>query len=253
MKKKLVFIMFVLTLTSFSFATIKVMTYNIRHGLGMDDVFDFRRTIDVLKEENPDILMVQEVDQGRSRSLDLKQAEIIADELGMDYYFYPTEGKENYGVAIFSKFKSIEKFGFDLPQPKWMLAAQRGAAAMVVEVNGKQMLVISTHLGLGGLQEIRTEVLELLNVSEKYGLPTLIGGDFNISYFELSYGVKEFLLKFESVNQELKKEIKTFQSDFPGSQIDFIFFTRGDFKIMDAYTVNSFASDHLPLISLIEF
>ncbi len=116
--------------------------------------------------------MVQEVDQGRSRSLNLKQAEIIADELGMDYYFYPTEGKDNYGgVAIFSKFKAIEKFGFDLPpQPKWMLATQRGgAAAMVIEVDGKQMLVISTHLGLGGLQEIQTEVMELLNVSENMG------------------------------------------------------------------------------------
>ena len=92
----------------------------------MDEVFDFQRTIDVLKEENPDILMVQEVDQGRSRSLNLKQAEIIADELGMDYYFYPTEGKDNYGVAIFSKFKAIEKFGFDLPQPKWCKSTQRG-------------------------------------------------------------------------------------------------------------------------------
>ncbi len=253
MKKCFVFMVFTLTLISLSFSTIKVMTYNIRHGLGMDDIFDFQRVIEVLKDEDPDILMVQEVDQGRSRSLNLKQAEIIAEELGMDYYFYPTEEKDNYGVAIFSKFKSIDKFGFDLPQPKWMLATQRGAAAMVIEVDGKQMLVMSTHLGLGGLQEIQTEVMELLNISEKYGLPTLIGGDFNISYFELSYGVKEFLRKFESVNQELNKEIKTFQSDIPGSQIDFIFFSRGDFKVLDAYTVNSLASDHLPLISLIEF
>lgn len=253
MKKYFIFMIMVFIYTSLSFGVIKVMTYNIRHGLGMDDIFDFQRIIDVIKAENPDILMLQEVDQGRSRSLDLKQAEIIAEELGMDYYFYPTEEKDNYGVAIFSKFKSIDKFGFDLPQPKWMLATQRGAAAMVIEVNGEQMLVISTHLGLGGLQEIQTEVLEILNISEKYGLPTLIGGDFNISYFELSYGVKEFLDKFESVNQELNKEIKTFQSDIPGSQIDFIFFSRGDFKILDAYTVNSLASDHLPLVAVIEF
>ncbi len=40
---------------------------------------------------------------------------------------------------------------------------------MVIEVDGKQMLVISTHLGLGGLQEIQTEVMELLNVSENMG------------------------------------------------------------------------------------
>ena len=55
--------------------------------------------------------------------------------------------------------------------------------------------------------------MELLNVSEKYGLPTLIGGI--LIYHILNYPmVLKNFTKFESVNQELKKEIKTFQSDF---------------------------------------
>ncbi|MDN5342494.1 MULTISPECIES: endonuclease/exonuclease/phosphatase family protein [Oceanotoga] len=251
--KKILFLISLITLFTISFATpLKVMTYNIRHGLGVDDKLDFQRVIDVIKDQDPDILMIQEVDEGRARSYGLRQAKIISKETGMDYYFYATEGKRDYGIAVLSKFKPIEKFGYDLPQPKWMKAVQRGAASMIIDVNGQEVMIVSLHLGLGGIQEIQTELMEAYEVSKKYNIPTLIAGDFNVEYFNLQTGVIEFMKDFKSVNHTIDKQLNTIPADNPGPQIDFIFYSNDDFKIKDVYTVSSYASDHLPVIAEVE-
>lgn len=48
--------------------TLRIMSYNIRNGRGMDDVADFRRTADVIIKACPDIVAVQEIDSVTGRS-----------------------------------------------------------------------------------------------------------------------------------------------------------------------------------------
>jgi len=62
---------------------LKIATYNIRHGLGIDNVFNFQRVKDTVKKINPDILILNEVDQGNARSGDLYQAKEIASLMNM--------------------------------------------------------------------------------------------------------------------------------------------------------------------------
>ncbi|KUK89278.1 MAG: endonuclease/exonuclease/phosphatase [Marinimicrobia bacterium 46_43] len=133
-----------------------VMTYNIRHGLGIDDVLDFSRVVETIREIDPDILILNEVDQENPRSAGLRQAEIIAMELNMSYFFSPVESRSNYGNAVLSKFPIKDEFGFVLPRPEWMLAVDRGCAAIVTEIEGREVLVMGTHLGLGGIMEVQT-------------------------------------------------------------------------------------------------
>ena len=45
-----------------------LMTYNIRHGAGMDDRWDLSRPISVVKKVRPDVLCLQEVDRFTGRS-----------------------------------------------------------------------------------------------------------------------------------------------------------------------------------------
>ena len=40
------------------------MTYNIRHGVGLDGVLDLKRTARVIKAANADIVILNEVDHG---------------------------------------------------------------------------------------------------------------------------------------------------------------------------------------------
>ena len=229
--------------------SLTIMTYNIRHGLGIDGVLDFSRVVETIREVDPDILILNEVDQENPRSAGLRQAEIIAKELNMSYFFSLAEGRSNYGNAVLSKFPITAEFGFVLPRPEWMLAVDRGCSAIVTEIEGREVLVMGTHLGLGGIMEIQTELRKILEVYlELEEIPAIIAGDLNAEWYDLQYGVPEFFYHFNSVNHALDKSLHTIPADRPGRQIDYIFVNHY-FEIVDAFTVASYASDHLPVVS----
>ncbi len=229
--------------------SLTVMTYNIRHGMGIDGVLDFSRVVETIREVDPDILLLNEVDQENPRSAGLRQAEIIAKELNMSYFFSLAEGRSNYGNAVLSKFPITAEFGFVLPRPEWMLAVDRGCSAIVTEIEGREVLVMGTHLGLGGILEIQTELRKILEVYlEHEEIPAIIAGDLNAEWYDLQYGVPEFFDHFNSVNHALDKSLHTIPADRPGRQIDYIFVNHY-FEIVDAFTVASYASDHLPVVS----
>ncbi len=229
----------------------KIMTYNIRHGLGADDVYDFDRIIDVVQSENPDILILNEVDQGCIRTGFIHQAGMLAEKTSMDFVFGATESRTDYGNAVLSKYPITESRTFHLPQPKWMKALIRGCVKIKVDVNGLPVSVYGTHLGLGGFQEIQTELGAIFEETKKEDIPTVIAGDFNIEYGELRGCVKGFFDTFKSVNHSVGVDLHTFPADNPGPQIDYII-VNGYFKPCEIYTVNSVASDHLAVVCIAE-
>lgn len=49
-------------------ATLRVLTYNIHHGEGTDGRFDLSRTAGLIATAEPDLVALQEVDQGTDRA-----------------------------------------------------------------------------------------------------------------------------------------------------------------------------------------
>lgn len=48
---------------------LRVASYNIQHGVGMDQKLDYKRIADVLENINPDVVAVQEVDSMTGRTV----------------------------------------------------------------------------------------------------------------------------------------------------------------------------------------
>ena len=231
---------------------LKITTYNIRHGLGVDNVFNFQRVKETIQKINPDILILNEVDQGNARSGDVYQAKEIAALMGMEYYFYATEGKTNYGIAVLSKYPVIKAEGFNLPQPRFMKAVQRGCINMIVNVCGKELSIYGAHFGLGGFQEVQKELEEIYKRYQNNPITSVIGGDFNLEWAPLRSAVPQmFKSDFKSSNHSIGKDLYTIPADSPGPQIDFLLVTN-DVIVKDTYTYDSRASDHLPVIAEIE-
>ena len=46
----------------------RVLTYNIHHGEGRDGKFDLVRQAEIMKAAKPDVIALQEVDQGTERA-----------------------------------------------------------------------------------------------------------------------------------------------------------------------------------------
>src|SRR5690349_13972273 len=53
---------------------IRVMTYNIQHGAGMDKQIDLARTAKVITDARPDLVALQEVDSKTKRSNGVDEA-----------------------------------------------------------------------------------------------------------------------------------------------------------------------------------
>ena len=86
--------------------TLRVMTYNIHVGIGMDKKLDLPRIAGVINAQHPDLVGLQEVDRGVTRTQGIDEIAELAKLTRMDYAFafnLRYQGGQ-YGVAILSRF-----------------------------------------------------------------------------------------------------------------------------------------------------
>jgi len=105
---------------------IKIISWNVRHGLGQDEVIDIRRIGEILKSLNADIIALQEIDVNAKRSNRINQPEVLAEILGYDYHFTPfTEtGSGEYGLLTLSRLPMTRKTDLNIADLKCNNAAQ---------------------------------------------------------------------------------------------------------------------------------
>lgn len=234
----------------------RIMTYNVHSCIGMDGKISPERIARVIAQSRPDVVALQEVDVGKSRTGGFDQAREIAQCLEMNFYFNPNVRieEELYGDAILSHFPmQLVKSGL-LPglRRKPHLEA-RGALWVSLKVGKTIIQCINTHLGLSPSERL-LQVKALLG-SEWLGNPAcrhpvILCGDFNAS--PLSPACRKLMKIFMDAQDGIanQKPVKTFFSRYPLLRIDHVFVSQGievtDFSV-PKNDLARVASDHLPL------
>lgn len=236
---------------------LRIMTYNIHSGIGMDGKISPERIARVIAQYDPDIVALQEVDVCRSRSNCVDQARVIAKLLSMDVHFSPTihGEKEQYGNAILTHFPMrmvrAEKLP-GLPEKKNM--EPRGAIWVTIEVNGNKLQFFNTHLGLRKKErQVQAEALfdqHWLSHPNCRGY-SVVCGDFNSLPFSKVW--RRFKQRFNDAQIVLDghRPKKTLLGRFPLARIDYVFVEHGiEVTGIDVPSteLTRVASDHLPLI-----
>ncbi|HEX5264214.1 MAG TPA: endonuclease/exonuclease/phosphatase family protein, partial [Phenylobacterium sp.] len=129
----------------------RIVTYNVHRCVGMDRRLDVGRVAAVLAQLQPDIVALQELDVGRARTGGVDQAHEIARRLDMACHFHAalTVEEERYGDAILTCLPERIVQAAPLPgHPMIRQLEPRGALWIEVEIDGRQVQVINTHLGL---------------------------------------------------------------------------------------------------------
>ncbi len=93
------------------------MSYNIRHGEGMDNILDLSRAAEVIKAQAPDLCGLQEIDHYCLRSDSIGQTDYLAQKLNMTGTFgrfMDYQGGE-YGLATLSSKPLISTKVLQLP------------------------------------------------------------------------------------------------------------------------------------------
>lgn len=237
--------------------TLRVMTYNVHSCIGMDGKLAPERIARVIARYAPDIVALQELDVGRARTEGMDQAHLIARHLEMDFHFHPALhlAEERYGDAILTHLPMrLVKAGAlpGLPGKPWL--EPRGALWVAIDVQGTQIQLLNTHLGL--LPRERLAQVEAL-LGPKWLAhpdcrgPAILCGDFNA--LPMSRVCRRLRNRLKDAQSDLARHRPrgTFFGRFPAIRIDHVFVDTG-FEVTGIEVPDSelarVASDHLPLI-----
>ena len=127
--------------------SLRVMSYNIHHGLGIDGKLDLNRIARLINDWGPDLIALQEVDNMTSRSNFMNETDTLASRTNM----YSVFGKNvevyggEYGNAVLSKYPIVHSENRKLPRDG--NSEQRGILAVWIQLKYKDDLTvfISTH------------------------------------------------------------------------------------------------------------
>lgn len=244
-------------LPSVSETLLRLMTYNVHGCVGTDRRLDETRIAEVIATYAPDVVALQELDAARSRSRLTDQARHIADHLKMDFHFHPALclAEEQYGDAILSRVPMrVIKTGI-LPTSvsRWAFEP-RGAMLVRLDVGGREVSLINTHLGLS-FRERKAQMEALLSPEWKDPATSdggfILCGDFNALPGSLVYKLAVERLRDVQKAVPAGKARATFSSMYPVLRVDHIFVS-ADFMIQRVEVPRTplirRASDHLPVI-----
>lgn len=241
---------------------LRVLTYNIHHGEGVDGKFDYPRLAGVIKRARPDLVALQEVDVKTKRSRGVDQAAKLAELTGMHSFFaeaIPYQGG-SYGNSLLTLAPVSMAYTESLPLP-----AQSGEEPRVVAIAdlakgdeplpGPGIAFCGTHLShqlpasrLAQVEEINKEVLHSPN------LPTILAGDFNFTPDSEPYRAM-IDAGWVDTAAAFGDPKPTYPSDSPRKRIDYVFVRPAEaWRVVDVQVLDEpVASDHTPVLVVLEY
>lgn len=236
---------------------IRILTYNVHRCLGTDGRLSPARIAEVIALFEPTIVALQELDVGRTRTGGIDQAHVIAEQLGMAFHFHPALRvmEELYGDAILTALPCTLVRAGPLPAlSRRRRLEPRGAMWASIAVDGAQLQVINTHLGLVARE--RVAQVETLLGPEWLGHPAcreprILLGDFNAIPRSRAYQRLAVRLTDAQRTPRTRRPQATFPARLPLLRIDHAFIG-GGIEVVDSTVprtpLTRVASDHLPLV-----
>jgi endonuclease/exonuclease/phosphatase family metal-dependent hydrolase len=241
----------------------RIMTYNVHRCVGADGRLDVARVAAVIAQGRPDIVALQELDVCRRRTDVVDQAHAIAHRLGMDFHFHAAlqVEEERYGDALLTACPHTVIKAGPLPGSSSIrMLEPRGALWLELEMDGKRLQVLNTHLGLvPHEQRAQAEALvgpEWLGRRKPGDAPLIVLGDFNATPYAATYRTLARRMTDARRQARRLRATPTFPSRLPMLAIDHVFM-EGAVKATHVEVLRGplarLASDHLPLVVDFQF
>ena len=216
----------------------KIHSYMSPSGRNLDRISQF------MKELQPDVVGLIEVDHGSYRSNGKNQAEQLAEALG----HYHTHSIK-YGHNSFWRRVPVLKeqgnafLARDRIRNETFHYFQRGMKKLVIELELEHVVVYLVHLSLGARTR-HHQLRDLYAMVKNTEKPCIVAGDFNMLWGEDEI---DLFLAATGLQNANKENLPTFPSNRPKRHLDFVLHSK-------EISVNNFKvprvtfSDHLPVI-----
>jgi len=234
----------------------RLVVYNIRYGTGRRSrhfpLFSYfvrtgghlARICEFLRQENPDIVGLLEVDAGSYRAGRRSQSQIMAAELG-HYHTYRSKYSRR-GISRFLPVLNKQGNAFlsrDTIKNEQFHYFDRGMKRLVIELEMENLIVFLVHLAItpGVRHRQLGDLYELVRDTSK---PHIVAGDFNAMWGDRE--IRLFLAATGLANADGAGRA-TFPSWEPKRCLDFVLHSPA-VKTVDLRVPQIRLSDHLPLI-----
>ena len=250
---------------------LRLLCYNIHGCRGMDGKYSPQRIARVISREQPDIICLQEIDHGRSRSGGVQQIEEIARSLSADYSFHSVFEVDDgvFGNAVLSHHPLVHLGRAPLPALSSRVPnlEPRGVLRVRVRLDDKCIEVVNTHLSILE-RERRLQVEKLIdghwlrpdggNGGDPAGdgdeaslRPLVLCGDFNAS--PRSFTCRRMGEHLDNIDRRWPeaRKLKTWSSRIALRRIDQVFVNKSVDMVgarVPRNRLTRVASDHLPLV-----
>ncbi len=230
-----------------------IMTWNIHNGFGVDDVFDFDRIVGEIKEYDPDIIGLNELDLGALKTSFVDITSYLAHELNMHYYYGYTFYK-HYGNALLSKYPIRVAEIIELPQAK-QSTEPRSVIRAKFEINSEIWTIFITHLSTNKDDRLVQVPYIVAEIDKEIEFERIVWlGDFNFDPNSKEYSLigSSSSLRFIDTYRYVNKDAGytgNFDDNFrPRRRIDYIMCSP-DLKPKSSVIHCSISSDHCAVIT----
>ena len=225
---------------------LRILSWNLHHGVGEDNKLDLERIAKVISEQKPDLVALQEVDRKCGRTKGVDQAAELARLTGMQMAFGKAMDFDGgaYGQAILSRFPIGDTQVHQLPgdgEPRIAFEAE-------VKIEGKPLRMVTVHLDHQQDARRLKQAEALAKSLENHHEMMVMAGDFNDG--PESAALKAFSGQWKAAP---KKEPKlTCPAEKPSAEIDHILLRGLEPKEPATVLPEAVASDHRPVMVVVK-
>lgn len=216
-----------------------LLTYNVRHGEGMDGKTDYARQAEVIRRSGAQFVALQEIDSVTARS----GGRDVLRELALETRLYPTfaraigYGGGAYGVGILSVERPLSVRRIALP------GREEGRVLLVAEFS--RFVLGCTHLSLTEADRMASLPL-IVREAERQRKPFVLAGDWN------AHPNSEFVKAAKQHFALLSPTDKaTYPADKPNECLDYVALYKGNapepYKPWNSVLKAPNESDHRPV------
>jgi endonuclease/exonuclease/phosphatase family metal-dependent hydrolase len=239
---------------------VRALTFNIRHGTGLDGAHDLERVARVIESAAPDVVALQEVDRHLSpRSGHLDQAAWLGGRLGMHMAYGPVVdlgpaesgpdgARRQYGLALLSRMPLDRPRNLLLTRRKG--GEQRGLLGAVVDTDGQSVRVFCTHLQHRSRAERLAQATQIVRSLAAGDGPVVVMGDLNARPGDPEIAPLTDVLD-DAWAVAGDGDGFTFDAATPHTRIDYVL-TSPDLVATRGVVLDTDASDHLPVLAELE-
>lgn len=230
---------------------LRVMTYNLRFG----ELATIDQLAEHIKSFQPDFVALEEVDVNTNRTLAPHQNnKNMLSELAAKTNLFGLYGKTipfskgYYGIGILSKYPSISMNKVALPNPQG--AEPRVLLEGLFEVNETDTVFFAaTHLDVKDAKTRELQATYITDYFKNSPYPVIIGGDFNAR--PSSKVITDIMNPYWF---NATDSASTFPAWKPEVKIDYIYARpRTGWKLIRTQAIQSLLSDHLPIVTELEY